>query len=74
MPSKQPNLLVKLFRFFFPKDFAGEFKRGMEISKASGLGKKLGGGLYDLGKATRKKVDPKHKMKIGKQRRRRRRK
>jgi hypothetical protein len=69
MSNKQPNLLVKLFRFFFPKDFAGEFKRGMEMGKASSLSKKLGGGLYDLGKAARKRIDPGHKMKIGKQRR-----
>lgn len=58
---------TKIFRFFFPKDFKGEFKRGMEMGKGSSISKKLGTGLYSLGKAARREVDPEHKMKIGRQ-------
>ena len=65
--KKSQNPWVKLFRFFFPKDFKKEMARGMEMGKGSNVTKKLGEGLYGLGKATRKVVDPKHTMKIGDQ-------
>ncbi len=67
---KKFGIWYRIFRFFCPKDFKGEVKRGMKIGKGSKIAEKLGGGLYDLGKAIRRKVDPEHKMKIGKERRR----
>ncbi|GAG41557.1 unnamed protein product [marine sediment metagenome] len=63
----KPSIPERIFRFFFPKDFKGELKRGMEIGKGSAVAKKIGGGLYDVGKAARGKVDPEHKLKIGSQ-------
>lgn len=65
--TKKPSFWNRLFRFFFPKDWKAEFQKGKEIGAASRVARKIGGGMYDLGKATRKTVDPKHKMKIGKQ-------
>jgi len=61
------RIWTRIFRFFFPKDFKKEIKKGMEAGKASNISKKLGEGIYGLGKFTRGKVDPEHKMKIGKQ-------
>ena len=60
------SLAVKIFRFFFPKDFAGELRKGIEMGKMSNVSRELGGKIYDLGKWTRGKVDPEHKMKMGK--------
>ena len=65
--ARKPSIWARIFRFFFPKDFWGELKRGMQMGKASKVAEKLGGGLYGLGRFARKKVDPEHKMKIGKQ-------
>ncbi len=58
-------LLKKIFRFFFPKNFMQEIKRGIETGKNKPA-EYAGGKLYDLGKKARKTIDPKHKMKIGK--------
>ena len=63
------KLLIKIFRFFFPKDWKAELQKGKEIGSSSGIAKAIGGGIFGLGKAARKKVDPEHKMKIGNQRR-----
>lgn len=65
--ERKPNFWSKLFRFFFPENFKGELKKGMEVGKGSHVTQELGRRLYGLGKVTRKKVDPEHKMKIGKQ-------
>lgn len=63
--EKKSNWLVKIYRFFVPKDFKTEFQKGKEMG-STGLAKGLGGAMFDFGKAARKKVDPEHKMKIGK--------
>jgi len=65
--KKKQNIWIRIFRFFFPKDFKKELGRGMEMGKGSNVTKKLGEGLYGVGKFARKKVDPGHKMKIGTQ-------
>jgi len=62
------SFLVKVFRFFFPKDWKASFQKGKEIGSASGIAKKVGGKVFDAGKTARKRVDPEHKMKIGNQR------
>lgn len=64
----KPKIWIKIFRFFFPKDWKAELRRGKEIGSSSGVAKKIGGGMFDLGKTVRKKIDSEHKMKIGKQR------
>jgi len=56
------KIIKKIFKFFFPKNFMKEIHKGVEIGK----GKQIGGGLFNAGKLTRKIIDPKHKMKIGK--------
>ena len=58
------KLKSKIFRFFFPKDWKGELRKGIKIGKQSG--QSLGGVMFDLGKKARKVVDPEHKMKLGK--------
>jgi len=50
MSNKQPNLLVKLFRFFFPKDFMGELRRGKEMGKTMGKAARM-----KIGKQRRRK-------------------
>ena len=67
--ARKPSIWVKIFRFFFPKDFWGELKRGMQMGKASKAAEKLGGGLYGLGRFARRKVDPEHKIRTGERRR-----
>lgn len=59
------GLLSRIFRFFFPKDFMGELKKGIKIGQEMPA-KKAHDSLYDAGKKLRKKVDPEHKMKVGK--------
>ena len=65
---KQVSVLHRIFRFFFPKNFLGEVKKGIEMGKVSEASKRLHGGMYEAGKALRRKVDPEHEMKIGSQR------
>lgn len=66
---KKYGFWMRIFRFFFPPDFKGELRKGLEVGKASGVARKIGGGLYEVGRFARRKVDPEHKMKIGEQRR-----
>ena len=66
--AEKPSFWNRIFRFFLPKDWRGEFKRGVEMGKGSTIAKKIGGALYDGGKGARRIVDPEHKMKIGEQR------
>ncbi len=65
--AKKLSFWHKLFRFFFPKNWKAEFQRGKEMGSGSAIAKKIGGGMFEAGKAARKKVDPEHKMKIGNQ-------
>ena len=67
---KKYGFWMRIVRFFFPPNFRGELRRGIGMGKASGVARKLGGGLYEVGRFARRKVDPEHKMKIGEQRRR----
>lgn len=60
--AKKVSFWTKVKNFFFPKNFKQEMQKGMEMSSPYGLG----AGLYKLGKFVRKKIDPEHKMKIGK--------
>jgi len=56
--QKKPNLLSRIFRFFFPKNFMAEVARGKAIGNEMMSGKK--NPAYMLGKGVRKVVDPKH--------------
>ena len=71
-PEKKPSWLVRVFRFFIPKDFKQELERGKFI------GMQVQSGYvppevfeavptFWLGKLLRKIIDPKHKMKFGKE-------
>jgi len=65
--------LVKVYRFFVPKNFKEEYEKGQILAsqyKSDILTKILNPKLYPtywLGKGLRKLIDPKHKMKIGKE-------
>jgi hypothetical protein len=56
--AKKTSFWTKIKQFFFPKDFKGEMKRGMDSGKI--IRDKVGGAAWDTGKALRKKVDPEH--------------
>ncbi len=58
------KFLSKVYRFFIPKDFKAELRKGMQIGQQPG--QSVGNALFQLGKGARKKVDPEHKMKFGK--------
>lgn len=66
--EKKSNWLVRLFRFFVPKNFQAELYRGMQMGEDIKQGKLSAKVVptWWLGKWTRKLIDPKHKMKIGK--------
>lgn len=70
---KKPNILSKIYRFFVPKDFKGEMLKG-RIMAANAQGKILekitnpkNMPTWYIGKGLRKLIDPKHKMKFGKE-------
>ena len=64
--QKKETLLVRIYRFFVPKDFKAELQKGMlqgnEIREGRLTPKVIP--TFWLGKAIRKLVDPKHKRKI----------
>ncbi len=66
---KKTNILIKVFRFFFPKDFHAELIKGMQAGEDIKRGKLSPKWLptWWLGKGVRKVIDPKHKMKVGKE-------
>lgn len=66
--QKKPNFLVKVFRFFFPKNFKAELYKGMYQGQTmqQGISPKVVPTWW-LGKGLRKLVDPKHKVKFGKE-------
>jgi len=61
------KFLNKIFRFFFPKNFNEELRKGMQIGSESKAREVIGTGLFNGGKKLRQKIDPKHKLKIGNQ-------
>lgn len=66
-PDKAPeqrSFWYKLFRFFFPKNFGAELRKGMQIGQQPG--QTLGKAMFQVGKGARKVVDPEHKLKVGK--------
>jgi len=65
--KKMLKFLNKIFRFFFPKNFNEELRRGMQIGSESKAREIIGTGLFNGGKQLRKIVDPQHKLKIGSQ-------
>jgi hypothetical protein len=69
MKQKKSNIFVRIFRFFFPKNFRAEMYKGMQIGEDIKKGKISPKVVptYWVGKGIRKVVDPKHKMKIGKE-------
>ncbi len=66
--NKILSIINKVYRFFIPKNFKDELYKGQL------MGEQMKRGLmtpkviptWYLGKALRKLIDPKHKMKIGK--------
>ena len=62
--APEPSFWYKLFRFFFPKNFRAELRKGMQIGQQPG--QTIGNAMFQLGKGARKVIDPKHKMKVGK--------
>ncbi len=67
LPPKKLNLLEKIFRFFFPKDWKGEMIKGRIIGEQIREGRLTPKMLptYWLGKGIRKVIDPKKKLKFG---------
>ena len=72
MPEKKPNWIVRVFRFFVPKNFRQEIERGKYIGmqvQSGNIPPEVFEAVptYWLGKLLRKIIDPKHKMKFGKE-------
>lgn len=61
--KRKKSLLYRIYRFFIPKNFSMEMQRGRQIGAQPG--QTIGNALFQLGKRTRKMIDPKHKMKVG---------
>ena len=62
------NILVKIYRFFFPKDFYRELQKGMVAGQEIKSGKRTLMNFipsYWIGKGIRKAIDPKHKLHFG---------
>ena len=60
--EKTLRFLSRLRNFFFPKDFFMQIAVGRQIGSQHQLSDKV----YNWGKSLRKKIDPEHKMKVGK--------
>ena len=65
---RKSSLLVKIYRFFVPKDFKAELTKGAIIGERLRQGKISPKAVptWWLGKGIRKLIDPKHKMEVGK--------
>jgi len=62
------RILIKIYRFFIPKNFKEEMLKGRIIGeqiKQGAMSPKIIPTWY-IGKGLRKLIDPKHKMKVGK--------
>ena len=66
---KKTSWLIKVFRFFFPKDWKTEMMKGRMAGEQMRQGKISPKVVptYWLGKGIRKAVDPEHKLKVGEQ-------
>lgn len=65
--KKIQKWIIRIFRFFIPKDFKDELIKGMykgeELKRGKDIEKVVP--TWWIGKGLRKIVDPKHKMKVG---------
>lgn len=63
--EKKSNWLVRIYRFFVPRNFGVELQKGRQLGAQPG--QTIGNAMFQLGKKARKAVDPEHKIKIGDQ-------
>jgi len=59
---KKTNILIRIFRFFIPKDFKAQLYEGMKVGEEIRRGKVSPKWLptWWIGKGIRKIIDPKH--------------
>lgn len=67
--QEQPSLFRRIYRFFVPKDWQADVYKGMVYGQQWREGHLSPRVVptYWVGKLLRKIIDPKHKMKIGKE-------
>ena len=67
--TKKPSWFARIYRFFVPQDFKTQLYQGMKAGEDIRRGKISPKIIptYWLGKGVRRMVDPKHKMRVGKQ-------